>query len=491
MKQLVVLTFALALAGCARSGGAGRNEPAGTRVVGAVPGIELADGNERAISIRDGSEDSGLATELDENYIVIDVVDINLDADEPDEQIITAKVRGDAEDRIRLIVADFDPLRSQYRASWEGVTLATNVRTFVIRPLDMVGDHLLEIVAAGADAEGRQTLDVFRRQRAGGSASGVEYRSVFSARSDGNITINEPQRSASYVSRQTTGESFSIEVYRLNDATDEPLDLIRTPYRWQATAERYAPDTVVEVATNELRQERLRSLAAAGRAELEQHLDGPWVRDGSATSEQVVFFDHRARVVAFSAPNSQVRYNWLTTGRAYSGSGPVARVTLENEQLPSVRRSMSAVMIGLNEVQIVVSDDEERSGRYRRMTAGERDATIHAIAATPRNIALAGVFSGESGDELVFDEPRFQWRGAQHNWTGAFNVLELGAPILELRIYDDATIRTAAFAIEYVEFEQTTDQTLRRLTLRPVDLLVSGPQAIGGAPVVLEQIVEG
>lgn len=483
VKRLVLLGFALLAVGCTRSAGTNRDRRVGTRVVGAAAGIELADGNERTISIRDGAETAGPATELDAGYVVIDVIDVDLDADEPDEQIITAKVHGDVEDRIRLIVADFDPLLSRYRASWEGATLATNVRTFVVRPLDMVGDHVPEIVAVGADAEGRQTLDVFRRLRTGG----VRFRSVFSAHSDGSITINELSRSEAYVGRQASGESFSIEVYRLNDATEEPFDLVRTSYRWQAQDERYAPDPVVAVAGNEVQQQRLRLPAGADRDELERHLDGPWLRDGG----MIVFFDRRARVSAFSTSTSQVRYTWLTTGSAYSASGTVARIALQNEQLPSVRRSMSVVLIGLHEIRVVVSDDEERSGRYRRMAANERDVAVYTDAAAVQTVALVGVFSGEADDELVFDEPRFQWRSPRRNWSGAFNVLVFDAPILELRVYDDQTIRTAAFAIEYGEYQQSAAQTLRRLTLRPVELLVSGPEPIGGTPIVFEQIVEG
>ena len=473
VKRLVALGLALIAVGCTRSGSADRERRVGTRVVGAAAGIELADGNERTISIRDDSEAARLATELDAGYVVIDVIDVDLDADEPDEQIITAKVRGDGEDRIRLVVADFDPLLSRYRVSWEGATLATNVRTFVVRALDMVGDHVPEIVAVGADADGRQTLDVFRRLRTGG----VRFRSVFSAHSDGNITINERPRSEAYVGRQASGESFSIEVYRLND-------LVRASYRWQAQEERYAPDSEVEITGNEV--QRLRRPAGTDRDALERHLDGPWLRDGG----MIVFFDRRARVAAFSTPTSQVRYTWLTTGSAYSASGPVARIALQNEQLPSVRRSMSVVLIGLDEIRVIVSDDEERGGRYRRMTANERDLAVHSDAAAARNLAPAGVFSGEADDELVFDAPRFQWRSPGRNWSGAFNVLAFDTPILELRVYDDQAIRTAAFAIEYEEFQQSAAQTLRRLTLRPVELFVSGPEPIGGTPVVFEQIVE-
>ena len=489
MKRLVILGFALVSVGCVRSDNTDQDRRVGTRVVGAVPGIELADGNERAISIRDSSEEAGLVPELDAGYIVIDVINVNLDADEPDEQIVTAKVRGDVEDRIRLIIADFDPLRSRYRASWEGITLATNVRTFVVRPLDMVGDHVLELVAVGADADGQQTLDVFRRLRTGSTAGGMRFRSVFSARSDGNITISESPRSEAYVGRQASGESFSIEVYRLNDATEEPFDLVHASYRWQVQGERYAPEPLVEVASNEAQQERLRSLTVAGSDELERHLDGPWVRNGGGGMG--VFFDRRARVAVFSTRTSQVRYTWLTTGSAYSASGPVARIALQNEQLLSVRRSMSVVMIGLHEIQVVVSDDEERSGRYRRMAADKRDIAVRANSEVLQDLALVGVFSGEADDELVFNEPRFQWRSQRRNWSGAFNVLIFDAPILELRIYNDQTTRTAAFAIEYSELKQSANQTLRRLTLRPVELFVSGPESIGSTPVVFEQIIEG
>jgi hypothetical protein len=133
----------------------------------ATDGIVLARQESAGMSIQVDEERTVARIDLDEGILFISALDVNLDLDEPEEQVLAVKRADDPEDRVRLLVADFDTLRSTYRVVWEGATRATNVRTFAVYTLDLIGDHQDEIIAMGTDNEGRQTMNVYRRRQGG------------------------------------------------------------------------------------------------------------------------------------------------------------------------------------------------------------------------------------------------------------------------------------------------------------------------------------
>ncbi|MFP4153879.1 MAG: pallilysin-related adhesin, partial [Alkalispirochaeta sp.] len=198
----------------------------------ASEGIALSREGSSGLAIQGAEEAINPRVELPDEMLFISAQDANLDIDEPEEQIVVVKRRDDPEDRIRIVVADFDTLRNTYRITWEGKTLATNIRTFAVSSQDLIGDHVDEIVGVGTDRQGRQTMDVFRRQQDEATATGIAYERIFSVATDGSIEIASQQRSDSYRTLQSNGRSFPIDVYRQNRETETPLDLIMTRWTW-------------------------------------------------------------------------------------------------------------------------------------------------------------------------------------------------------------------------------------------------------------------
>lgn len=442
---------------------------------------------------------------LPDEFIVLATYTVNLDLDDAEEQIIVVKRREDPSDRIRLLVADFDPLRNTYRITWEGETLATSVRSFSVHTQDVVGDHQDELIGVGTDSEGNQTTNIFRRRPPSGNLAGLEYGEIFSGRADGSIEIVEQRRSDAYRTLQSSGVSFPVVTYNRNTDSDNPLDLIRTEYRWREEQERYVPITTTNIAGGDVEQEQLRALYDADAPVMEDFLRGPWFRstgEGMAPGVEFALFDPPREELILFHGDAQERYHWLNSYKTIYAGGPGLWINLRNQALRTVRKQMSVTVLGLDSIRIHVEGAEYWSGRYQRMTAGIQESVLRRYDIRRPEFTLDGVFRNENDEELLFEDPHFRFRSPSTDWTGGFNVVDTGQPVLELKVVGavgedptDSVHRVAVqngsfntrFAIDYSE-QRSEERYIRRLVLRPVRLTADGAVATGGAPIVLEQV---
>lgn len=441
---------------------------------------------------------------LGDEFLVISAVDANLDLDEPDEQIVVVKRRDDPSDRVRVLVTDFDTLRNAYRVTWEGETLATNVRTFAVYTADVVGDQRLEIVAFGTDNDGNQTLNVFRRDPNPTTLLGLEFRDIFSQASDASIEINEIQRSEAYRTLQSDGASYPIDVYRRNLETDNALDLVRTTWTWRARNERYIAGRQDAIPAVQVQEEQLRALYDGEAELLEAFLEGPWFRaigDNIGAVVELAAFDLEDREVVLYRGETQERYEWLNSYKTLYAGGPGLWINLRNDILPTVRRQVSITVTGLGSIALTVDGAEYWNGSYQRMTPGLQASVVRSYGVRTPNFELDGVYRDENGVEILFDAPRFRMRADGLDWSGGYNLIEIGEPILELKVVSSAGTRPAeargstdgTFTLTYgvrYSVQESDGRTIRQLEMRPVRLRVDGIREQGGAAYLLEQVEE-
>lgn len=456
-------------------------------------GIVLARSETSGMSIQGEEEEISSKVELPDEFVFISASDHNLDLDDVDEQIVVVKRRNDPADQVRILVTDFDTLRNTYRISWEGATRAQNVRTFAVYTADVVGDHLLEIVCFGTDEEGRQSLNIFRRQQAT-AGSGLSFREIFASVADGSIEIEEQPRSDAYRTLQSSGASFSIQVYRRNVATDVPLDLVRSSWYWRAQEGRYVLGSTESIPEMEIEEAQLRELYNAESEEIEQFLKGPWYRslgDELGDDFELAFFDPIDREIVLYRSDTQERYAWLNSYKTLYADGPGLWMNLRNEVLGTVRRQLSITVRGLDALHLTVEGAEYWDGEYRRMTSGIQSGILRRYTIEAPDFELSGIYRNENDEEFLFDTPYFQFRSAEHTWSGGYNLVEIGVPVLELNVLQSEPEEPSnrAYTIEYRE-QRSEGQTVRSLRLSPVELTVDGPRDVPGTPIVLEQVVE-
>ncbi len=468
-------------------------------------GIVLARQESTGLSIQTEDEEINPRVELPEEMLFITALDVNLDLDEPEEQIVIVKRRDDPDDRVRILVADFDTLRSVYRITWEGLTLATNVRTFAVTTNDLVGDHVDEIIGVGTDRQGRQTMDVFRRvQGTVSGVTGLTYRNVFSVATDGSIEIDTRPRSDAYRTLQSDGVSFPIDVYRQNQETETPLDLIRTRWSWNIGDSRYVQTAIEEIPAVQIEEEQLRELYDAEPEVIEAYLKGPWFRSRGerlGQSIELAYFDSSRREIVLFHEERQERYEWLNSYKTLYASGPGLWINLKNNILGTVRRQLSLTVVGADAIQIAVDGVEYWNGNYQRMTSGIQSGILKRYALESPSFVLDGVYSNENGAEMVFGRPFFHLRTKEVDWNGGYNLIRINdRTILELKVVSFSEIPEGIdrsddggfgvqYAVEYQE-QQSEGGSIRRLSLRPVLVTVDGVKNRRGNEYNLEQVIE-
>ncbi|WP_076487676.1 pallilysin-related adhesin [Alkalispirochaeta americana] len=480
---------------------------------GAAPGIILAREETRAVSIQTEDEDVGLRVNLSDEYLLISTHNVSLTMSEPDEQIVVVKRRDDPSDRVRLLVAIFDPLRNIYRVSWEGVTEATGMRSFSVSTMDLTGDHQEEIIGTGIDPAGKQTINVFRQEPRERGQRDLLFREIFSGTTDGSIEIADRRRSDAYRTLQSTGESFPILLFQRNDQTEDPHDLIRSEYRWNAESGQYHLAHQEELPGVQAEQAQLRELYDADTAGMEQFLSGPWFRStesAAGSPAELAFFDTANQRVSLFHSDAQEQYEWVNSYKAIYQSGPGLLMNLRNAVLRTVRRQIAVTVLGTDTIRINVDGAEYWNGQYQRMTPGIQEGTVRNHRVSRPDFILQGVYRNENHQEILFDAPHFRFRSDRFDWRGGFNLMQPGSPLLELKIVEatgDASAdvlspetgeRTASrvngsfnqrYRLEYSE-ERSEDRVVRRIHMTPVVFTVDGLVETGAAPVVLEQVEE-
>ncbi len=469
----------------------------------AAEGIVLARQESAGMSIQGEEEETTPRIELDPGVLFISALDVNLDIDEPEEQIVVIKRADDPDDRVRLLVTDFDPLRSTYRVTWEGVTRASNVRTFAVYTMDVIGDQQDEIVAVGTDEDGQQTMNVFRRRMGDNESTELSYREIFAAASDGSIEIDEVARSDAYRTLQSNGASFPIQVYRRNTDTDSPSDLILTDWVWRPEEGRYEAERTVPIPAMQAQEEQLREMYDADADALEDFLAGPWFRssgDDIGPSVELALFDPDTREVVMYRNNSQEQYRWLNSYKTLYADGPGLWMNLRNNVLGTVRRQLSMTVEDLDTISISVEGAEYWNGRYERMTPGIQSGVVRELSIGRPPFELSGVYSNENGVEILFDTPHFRFRTRDFDWSGGYNLIQMEEPILELKVTEADLVPSTArrredgsfsvrYAVQYTENE-SDGRVLRRLTLNPVQITTDGARRTGGVALIMEQVEE-
>jgi len=467
-------------------------QPGQVVVPRAASGVFLSEDETQVLSIQNEETETPPRVALGEEFLLISTVDANLDLDEPEEQILLVKRRDDPEDRIRVLVTDFDTLRNTHRVTWQGETTATNVRTFALYVRDLIGDHVNELVCFGTDNQGLQTLDVFRRDPSPAS-SGLAFRQILQITTDASIEIEDRPRSDAYRSLQSNGISFPVLSFRRNPATDAPLDLIKTSYYWRVQQGRYVAELEEEIPGVVVEESQLRELYDGEVTVIERFLEGPWYRASGSdigSDVEMAYFSTQDREIVLFRSGAQERYLWQNSYKSLYEGGPGVWMNLKNEILQRVRRQMSITVLGLDSIFVSVDDAEYWTGRYQRMTPGLQNAVVQNSRTINSEVELIGVFRNENNEEIVFSEPFFTLRTEDIQWHGGYNVFQADELVLELKIISDNGEERSfsrSFFLE-VQEEGSDDQTVRRLTLKPAEITINGVQSVPGRDYVLEQV---
>ena len=440
---------------------------------------------------------------VDPGDSVLQVVNANLDQTPYGKQVIAVKRTGEVDSPIRIIVADADPARgTYYYQSWESPINATDTRVFSLSVKDLVGDHVMEIVASGMNSAGKLTIDVFRPVT---PAPGKEltYKPICQLVAD-EISIEETDRAESYSTDPKPGPSFPVVAYLRDPDSQNVMDLVRIRYVWNAGEGRYVPSSPEKIPGEKVQQTQLETLYnSSGEDVFEQFIAGSWVqlqpaKDGKSpdTIASIITFDPRGRKIALSSGNTQEVYLWRESHRTIYNS---LLALGENETVLEIHLA-NRFTISVDSVNSIIvtmggrDSEESRTVRFTKVTdeiqsklTGRLDAQVVMAPLT-----LGGSFVGNDGLSLDFEGSRLTWTANGQRQTGSFVLFSFGArTLLSMRVIGPrgAPDQISSWLVDFHERKDSL-HIVRTLGLSPVELTVRGYEEAKGDALSLEQIEE-
>ncbi|MDR1932063.1 MAG: pallilysin-related adhesin [Spirochaetales bacterium] len=425
--------------------------------------------------------------------ITLQVVNANLDIDQLEEQIIVFKKRSDPEDRIRLMVADFDNVRASFVVAWQTETTGTNSNSFSLELIDLLGDHVPEILCFGRNSRGEQTLDVFRKTLPP-QGFGIYYKQIAALSSAGSIEVEQKPRSEAYRLLQRNDESFPLVVYEKDPSSANINDLIKISWFWNHQDASFRKGKTEKIAGQAIAEKQLAELFSRGAEEFEVFLDGPWYRAGgdsqSASLGGIIQFDVKNRRVIFFTAGMQQIFLWQSSYRTiYRG----IYLSCTNESISNITTQLSVSILGMNNFELTVKGEEGWDGQYRRLGQELQTAFISAgqkkVSLSPVN--LSGLYRNESGMEIYFSSPRFTMRENGKESAGGYVVYSFDGDILEMKALKNNGLvdSVKTFRISYQE-EKQGKQILRNLLLQPAEVRSTGVHVKALGEIRLQQIAE-
>lgn len=428
---------------------------------------------------------------VDPKFKVLQVQNLNLDLDPPEEQIICLQSTQDMSLPLVIQIVDFDSQRQTYYLAWEAQGLARANQPFSLTKEDIVGDHSDELVLRGLNEAGFQTLDLLRRVKTLTNA-GIQYQSILSLNSRGSIRIEQLPRSQAYESGQKVETSYPVVVEESDPDSKNPLDIIRTTYYWRFQSNQYVSIKGAEKIRREsLGDDKLNALFQGETKALEDYLEGTWYRtDGEAQAGQfAIYFQTRGqKMVTFFNRSAQEDYEWEGTSRTLRNG---LYLSGSNAQIPLIRIQMSLAVTAVDTIEVSSGDIPNLTGTYKKLAPSIQAPLYSNSRESQSGLKLpAGLFKNDQGVEITFDLPMFTLKENGKTNSGAASLFVLNREtILQMKIIRDNGLHEELRAYKMIFVEESSNQrTVRTLTLLPGTLDVTGLQLSLADPIKLEQV---
>ncbi len=434
-----------------------------------------------------------LKVAIDSEYIAHQVSNFSLDQDSPEEQVIAFKYREGQNDKIGLLVSDYDPLRDGYFISWQGMTLATSLKTFRQYTEDITGDRRPELVVFGTNNQGEQTLDIFKQENS--SSYGIQLRNILSIDADIESVINVVERSEYYNSGVNIGNPFTISSFTQDLESENRLDMVRSVYTWRTGERRYLLSQSEKIPGSRVEQDQLSELYAGNLSDYHQFIEGPWI---SEDGERLLLFSRSTDSIQLATDDRQINFHWIESSPFAFGSS--IRIQLQNEILSTEVYSATVSVLALNTMVIQIRNIKRSiedgikfwSGPYKRYqkgiaslnTGSGRDKILYPFE-------ISGLYRSDNSWEMFFSVPQITLRTTEEEKSGGYAIFTLNdISILEINFTDALMVTPEKwhFLVEYEEYVED-EQLHRLLHLREASLNSYGAIPVSNEIIKLEQII--
>ena len=472
-----------------------------TIILGEDDQLGIIEAANREIGNVQESETDGPKVSISRSDNLLQVFTQNIDFDLIDEQILILKDRENAESPIRIAVVDFDNVFDKYRITWEKATTSTSIRAFNFTLMDLIGDHNPELVCFGANAEGEQTLDVFRKIKSP-TGVGLYYGNIASIQVKGSIEIEEVQRSAAYQAGHKNGVSFPIITFtRKPETAEDQRETLKRTYYWRFQKDKYVILQEEKIPGKVIEDQQLKELFRQGSKEFEDFLTGPWYHgvDSNGLPERIIVFESEDRWIIFYSGEVQEVYFWNSSDKFLSDS---LQVRGTNDVTPYILKRITIYADGMDLIRITIKDidtstalssgNKEWNGVYYRIHEDLLKTLIPDSESKNANTPppeLSGYYVNETGGRIYFEEPDFNLEEDGKTFQGGYALYRLEDLILEMKIIgaDSLVQETRTYKADFSVSKRETE-IIRTLNLHPGRIGIHGFQATDDSILRYEQV---
>jgi hypothetical protein len=455
--------------------------------LGAATGIKLLSGNSSLESIQ-ASEQNSRASKaaLADGIVVHQILDYNLDDDDDIEQLISVKKQGDSNDLIHLLLVDRPSDAQGWVVTWETSTLASNISTFDVRIIDVLGRHQQTIVAHGLTKDAQQTISLFHCRK---TPSGLVADTLFQMSANNEVSLGTVSRTAAYEESLAAGEPYPVYVVE-NQTLDGKTEIIRNTYNWNQELRRFAITKTERVPSQALETAQLQELFRKRIQDLEISIDGAWIKTKSS-QQLVVFFDSASKNVRVMEGKLLEGHDWNNTVKT-NQSGRLS-IFLSNEAFKSLKTIINLTFIDLNNIYLSFKDRPEWEGNYQRLNE-QGGVKIQKNARSRISVfpfSPKGAFKGQDDSELIFNDLHITRRRGNTRETGTFVTFDAGQAIITLAFMNEQGLIDKVENYKYKLTEPKSGETSPLLlALSPVILQIDTIIDIPGETILYTKIVD-
>lgn len=437
------------------------------------------------------------AIALEDGETLLDLYSFNVDFDDEEEQVLVTRRAADSSGAMRVVVADYAPAARRWSRAWEGLSSATQVKTFQVSAVDLIGDHNLNLVCTGMNNLGEQTMTVFWRGDTGDGRQGPRFSKVFEEAGN-TVLVEAGERSESYKMGQTNADSWPIVVWKPDAESDNFTDQVKETWTWNFSERLYVLSQSERIAGASIARKLAESILDGSAETFENWLEGIWFQEGTdPLSEDALFltFEPRERSVLFSRASIIELYTWENSSPTRMG----LYLSTRNRSVGNLRRLMDVELETSDSIRVRVFQDlkikadisDRWDGRYRKLSPEAAKAfRTQPSAAASSDVALDGLYAGTGGERLSISGSRYQFETAEGLEAGGLAVYTLGgSTLLDLRaisLNGQPSSRRRSFFLSISRNSDDREAETVILSLSPARVGIEGAVAGDGPSYLLE-----
>lgn len=390
-------------------------------------------------------------------------------------------IRKVGQEGLFLLIGLYKPETSSYVRSAELSLPISQINTFSLSCLDVIGNHQNALIVSGVDKQNATVFQVFLPTFRNGV---MTLEKIADFTTNGTIYVQELSRKESYSLGQSSGESFSI-IENCPDpaAESNSLDQLQITYSWNPLKRIYEIYDTKKVPGRTINANELDRILDGTVETFSSFLNGLWYKTSSSELRQI-FFDTTNKEIICLANNTQEVYDINTSWMRKSGIS----MTTENKSMSTITRSFVITLLATDEIKIkatddlrmIIGEDSLWDGTYKKQTTAmtqeietEKKAKYSDILQTSFNKWTLG-----ENEFVSFVGTEWTYENEDTTQKGVFvEVNLLGKTFIEFRGNGAKSLFSGYYDVLYQQDEDT--EKTETLVLQPISISTNLVTSVG------------